>query len=798
MKLMLSKHFKSMLFVASGLLLVNTSCSKIDDLYNKPEGETTEILPGTSIPSNFNWSSTNNVNVNIAVEDKFDGQFFYKIELFDKDPRVEGATLLASGWAKKGQNFETKATIPAGIEYLYQRQTSPVNQVSYTMVEVKGSTVSNANAASKVAANFTPQNLNAKGITRLASLSSMNTTVSTIYNRLSSAQAVSGSANVNSPSASKAFVIEEGATFSGSLPLTNGNTDIIVYVKGKWDRSSANITAEKNNIIVVMGKGEIVSHEIKLVENTFLFVDANGTINTKKAVLTNGNVNALNKGTWNVTEKMELQAGGDVSNEGTLKVKELQILNDATVFTSSGNLEVTGLMILPSNSIFNNTGIASINELKTEANSVITNDGKMTVQLGNLKNSTLNVNCLTTFVKLNAINNSKYNIRAGARLDADVLYSDGATYNIVAGAVLNAKTSTTFGSQSSKIYGQAGAVKALALLKDVKTNGWESVLYYDNLEIVADKHPVNGQYDRFFVLNNGASLVIGDKPTDTIKSTECNAGGVAGHNNNNPTNPSTNDVVLGPFSYVFEDNWPSTVKWDFDMNDFVVDVTVVLHQNNANKIEAVTVKSKIRAAGALKRLGAGIQLDQVALNNVKSVTYAKPELNGALIPLNSIGVEAGQSKPVISLVNDVHTAFGLSSTAFVNTQKGGAVFAPVETSAKIEFNTPIQSFTFDNDLNPFIVTYVQANKGVRNEVHLVGKKGTDKINMEVIAHEQLAAGELSAADPFKSKGNSPFALMVPTSFAYPEEYQHISAAYPNFSKWVTSAGIDFQDWYNKK
>ena len=57
----------------------------------------------------------------------------------------------------------------------------------------------------------------------------------------------------------------------------------------------------------------------------------------------------------------------------------------------------------------------------------------------------------------------------------------------------------------------------------------------------------------------------------------------------------------------------------------------------------------LRAVGALKSIGAAIQLDNVLANNIAGVTYegTKSPLDGSVFEVNEKGVETGQSKAVI-------------------------------------------------------------------------------------------------------------------------------------------------------
>lgn len=801
MKLMIFKHVNTALLLAAGLMFIGTSCSKVEDLYDpKGEDQSDGLLPNTSISSSFNWATSKSVDVRVAVDDQYNGQYSYKVELFDREPQAQGAVLLGAGAAKKGQDLVTQVTIPAGLTYIYVQTTTPTGAKSYTMLEVTSSTVVLAANSAKVAS------VNVSGLTRLASTTPPSTTptfVRTVEPSVpTSANKLSGTSNIANTVNNGVYVIEAGATLSGSIDLANGKTGIVVYVKGTWDVPNEIITAENTNKIIVLSGGKITAKSIELKHTTKF--NNYGSVKLTSLAMRNNGVVVENYSDLTVSQATE-ELNGSFYNLGTLDVKgNYSVTADPSFLYNEGTVKIGGTMTMASKASFLNYGITEIQKLTTANENVVANNGKMTINVAELNNVQFYVNCFTEVKDMTVTGQNelpKIFVKSDSKLEIGKLKSGSAVYNLEAGSILNVSGKATFTTARNKIVGLSGAKKAVAIFGEVVSEGWEAITYSGtNLEVVTVKHTQNtDQWDRKYIVD-GASLKVGSNvPSTVIASTECNAGGAGVPPVTPPVDQTPTEVALGTYSYAFEDNWPS--KGDYDMNDLVVDVQVVKYQNKANKVEKVVLKNKIRSLGAKYRLAAAIQLDNVLSGNVKSVAYSKSNVVGTgvgVLPQSSTGVESGQAKAVVTIVDDAHTAFGQSATGatqFVFTDGTGV--SPFETEVTITFNTPVDNFT-QNDLNPFIVVNYDAatSGGKRKEVHLVGSSATDKMITSLISKGRTD-GMLSSTDPFKTNRNEPFALSLPQSFVYPKEAVSIDKTYPSFVDWVTSGGTTNQDWYNR-
>ena len=118
--------FLSVVLIGGNLLL--TGCEV--DYYQEPEpteGSGSSLFgDDVSVPAGFDWSTTRSVDVNVQVDDQYNGTYYYTVELFDANPLFdENANLVGKGVAKKNSNFTVKIALPTAVETLYAQQTSP-------------------------------------------------------------------------------------------------------------------------------------------------------------------------------------------------------------------------------------------------------------------------------------------------------------------------------------------------------------------------------------------------------------------------------------------------------------------------------------------------------------------------------------------------------------------------------------------------------------------------------------------------------------------------------------------------
>jgi len=62
----------------------------------------------------------------VKVDDQYNGNYYYTVELFDAHPLFdENATLLGKGVAKLKNDFSASVVLPIALERIYVQQTDP-------------------------------------------------------------------------------------------------------------------------------------------------------------------------------------------------------------------------------------------------------------------------------------------------------------------------------------------------------------------------------------------------------------------------------------------------------------------------------------------------------------------------------------------------------------------------------------------------------------------------------------------------------------------------------------------------
>lgn len=77
---------------------------------------------GVSVPDGFDWSTTQELTVNVEVNDEYDGKYYYAVRIYDKKPGEGVLPVVASGEVTGDMPFSQKIVVPAGISKLYIAQ----------------------------------------------------------------------------------------------------------------------------------------------------------------------------------------------------------------------------------------------------------------------------------------------------------------------------------------------------------------------------------------------------------------------------------------------------------------------------------------------------------------------------------------------------------------------------------------------------------------------------------------------------------------------------------------------------
>lgn len=332
------------LFFASSMIL-STACitACVDDnkdLYD-PSYQTPNPMEDISAPAGFDWSSTNSIKFSVEVDDEFDGQYYYTVEILDKNPLEATAedpyNTLAKGVAKKGEAYQTEVVSSKDIKYLYVRQTDPRGRDQIKQVEISEST-------SHVQCSFTGTSAIK---TRALVATRGNNGGIDIPKRAEQSYDTNGAIPVTSSSqvleGGKAYIVT--GNFQGKFKdtsLSNSNR-ATVYIQGNWEPAQA-ITQNYLDIIVLKG-GTIEGTYLKLQNASNLTIQSGATItitklegNTQSTICNFGEIKVgnlllnsfdllYNGNKVDIEHNIDASQGGSIHNFGELDVEEEIKLN---------------------------------------------------------------------------------------------------------------------------------------------------------------------------------------------------------------------------------------------------------------------------------------------------------------------------------------------------------------------------------------------------------------------------------------------------------------------------------------
>ena len=236
---------------------------------------------------------------------------------------------------------------------------------------------------------------------------------------------------------------------------------------------------------------------------------------------------------------------------------------------------------------------------------------------------------------------------------------------------------------------------------------------------------------------------------------------------------------------VFEDLYPGF--GDYDFNDMVIGYKFKTVTNALNNVVEIFSYTKVRAHGAQLDNGYGFELPTADVGLLSDLTVTGYNHTGSLVTLLPNGLEDGQTKPVVIVLDKVSNVMD----KFVNTHETGAVAPPVTITVTM---TPSGTYAMSDfnldEWNPFLI--IDQTRGY--ELHLAGQAPTDLGSTSYFGTFE------DASDPGSNKyyvtaKNLPWALDFPTAFEYPFEKKEITAAYLHFKEWAESGGTLFTDWY---
>lgn len=291
---------------------------------------------------------------------------------------------------------------------------------------------------------------------------------------------------------------------------------------------------------------------------------------------------------------------------------------------------------------------------------------------------------------------------------------------------------------------------------------------------------------------NPIDAISNNKVVSLTNPTDTDGDGIVDTIDQFPTDPNRAFINYYPAkdswsTIAFEDKWP--IFGDYDMNDVVVNYNYSWVSNANNDVVEMYANFQPIANGATFQDGFGIQFP-FSSSNVASVTGASTTAN--YIKFNNNGTEAGQTNAVIIPFDNMRSILSYPSGAFfVNTDMNLPKVTGTTINMKISFTSPIDIGYFDNvPFNPFIISNLR--RGF--EVHLPGQLPTALADKTQFG-QGIDATNTATGVYYVTKQNYPWAINFTSPFIYPIERASIADAYPNFLKWASSGGTQFNDWF---
>lgn len=736
--------------IAGLILLSFSSCRK--QTPDEPTGP--KRMQDLVVPSNFNWESTQQVNLTLAVDFPGSIGLLSRINVYEGNP-LENGVILLNGSAGYNFPFVSTLRVPTALKQLYIQLQAADGSTQIVPV----------NVASEITYTFTPVKSRFKN-----------------HNELSDPNCTSGCDKTPTPGAQ---VINDGqvycitGAYNGSITINKGTLRICGTFNGTISMST---TGSNSAYLYVTAGGSASIGSLNMDKNCKIIVYSNSTA-------TVGSIN--------------LNQNAKVDNYGTLTINSNFNPNDKV--QNFGNMTVNGMYNMNGSSgeLFN-SGTLMINNGQWNVINKVTNEGWIETSSDiNFNNSDVyNACAIISHAGIN-FNNVEYESDNGY-----IRAYTGATVN--GGAELKLKNksmlTTTDLIVNNDIEG-SGSTSVIKATTSARINGNK---YIDGtLEMLTpDGTLLSGSYPANFT--NGAKLYSIANTTVTIPVGECNPEG------NIPGPPPSDDRdgdgvpnLLDDYpddatraynnyfpgknqfaTLAFEDLWPSV--GDYDLNDLVLDCNYWYITNAQNKVVDVKPKFYVRAGGATLKNGFGFQFDGVVPSAVESVIILPSNtFQYNYINLAPNGVENNQEKAVVIAFDNYENVIHRAGGSFYNTVNNGFYGISDTVYVDLHFATPqLQSAVGTPPYNPFIIKSL--TRGM--EIHLPDRIPTS------LADPSFFGAEDDNSDPatgryYKTNRNLPWAIMTPQKFDYTWELVEIVFGHLKFGAWAESGGVQYTDWY---
>lgn len=748
-------------------------------------------------PDGFDWSTDISVKLSVEVNDEFTGKYDYLIEVSTAHPLNNASIIpIAAGYANSDQKYTAEINLSKSVTRLYIRKTDPKLRSSiyeYTVPQNGGTlncklfytAATTRTAIGTSGWDIVNPKIKEYGEEQETDISNMTEKYEFVANTTD--QLKDGSV----------YIIKKGETFNKNLTTNQHSRSAIVIVKGTW-----NITSQRPQYLTIyVADGGKITGTPHFGDGCTLEVQAGGSVECTEFDATT-NVPIRNFGSIKVEYKAYFNTGSSLYNaeaakftlNGEIGVISSQILNHGQM-----NIVETLKTNNDPDVIIANYKTGTFIANKLEGGCIFINDNYVevnTFDVTNLTAALLYNNC--TFIAKKEFKFAQATIDHGSITGPQdgnswsgvpvESYNEGSL-TLLNGSIIKATSFKCGSSLNVKAEGNSPSMIQAEKITYKWTTQLKGNLILDiNAEVnagSADK-PWEAQYEK-------ESSVKTTTPSGTAEEAIETCSGIIYPGNEGSSIPETPEYPeeVGDaqgYTYAFEDQWP--VYGDYDMNDIVLTIDTiklsVKKEQHDEYVKEAMIKGRVKAVGASRTLGIGIQLIGLP-SNVKT---SQLKQNG-----ETISFEDGNFHPTLIICEDAHRYMDNTQqdNTFINTEIGGKTDEYKNFDFAIKFaGQDAKPGNFNiNNLDVFIFSKKGAQVPWRREVHLAGYAPTKWGDQSF-----SGASNDNGKDRFTSHENLAWGIRIPyNEWSWPQELIMITEAYGSFKSWVSSGGASDADWW---
>ena len=682
--------------VAFALLLL-ASCVNLDDLRNERFKQPTFDF---SVPEDFDWAVLEYVRVDLGVDENYNGDLDYEIEIYDGDK------LLDKGYVSSQRRFVTSVAVNKSTKSIKLVQRTLYGKlVSTASVPITGESLS-----------YTFSMVNARSAeARSAQLRSEIEVPSTSDPLPERANPWSGAAMQ-----AGTYVIPAGTICDNLGSIASGAK---IYVQGTLVLSESAFRSIKGVELYVTSTGKVCSGPLYRTDNDNQI---------------SGNVGAAKFSNCTII------------NEGIMDfpTNDLHLLLN-TSFKNHSNFSVSGCLFVASESELSNWHFADCGYVAT-TNGTIKTWGKVTVT--GTSNSNFNAGStiyVGAYGELSLLEGNDINLSCPMILEKNAkVLIDKAKFTMKYGSSITQIESTVPDIDEKKdsyavILG-AGDFNCPKFLRN-KVVG--SVVLDMSTTRGGHAWDASGEKDGW-----NSDVKMGYQPYEVayIKASIYNDNGY------NSLWLKTEEVdYFDPiYTVAIEDHYPD--MGDEDMNDLVMDWRYGTKKDLSNMVEKIAIRINVKAVGAKKTLAAAIRIQGLTPEKIAYVGDKASQENvkaGKYFVTDTKGLEIGTKQVVIPLFENAHELFGAvgaaenGSNRFVNTTEFTEPAYGIDV--EITLAEPISSEDLSpENVNLFLV--LDGDQVKRLEVHPYGGVVTDKAsNRDAVFTDPRKVWGMQYSDAFR-------------------------------------------------